>query len=310
MSYERIKVLSPRPVWWEENGVLNPGAAEFEGKVYLLYRAVGRDYLSRFGLAISNDGQNFERLDQPILESDFDNPYERLGIEDPRITKIGRDYYITYTAASVYPIHYFSSHPSLGLVSDTTNRIPWRVRVSAAKTRDFHSFQRLGVWLPEIDSKNAALFPRQIGGYFYLAHRILPNIYLTRSKNLRSWETNMQIFEPHYDWEKNKVGLACPPIETEKGWLMIYHGVDGHKTYSIGAFLTDLNNPAFVIKRTRKPLLWPQTSWEKKGKVGNVVFVTGSIWRNDQVWLYYGAADNFVGLVKIPLTDILSALND
>ncbi len=303
---ERHKVLEPRKdVWWEEGGIFNPAVVELSGRIHLMYRAVGRDHLSRFGLAVSSDGLNFERLDLPIFESDPLNQYERLGIEDPRATLLGRDIYITYTAASVYPAgHLGSFSPSLN-----TPKVPWRVRVSALKTRDMRHFQRLGIWLPDLDSKNAVLFPEKIQGKFWLLHRIVPSIYLASSTNLRRFENTFQIMEPRFDWEKIKIGVACPPIKTEKGWLVFHHGVDQSHRYSIGASLLSLKNPAHVISRTSEPLITPQLTWERLGVVNNVIFVTGSIWKHDRIWLYYGAADRVIGCIQMTLSTVFTALD-
>lgn len=181
MDFPRSLVLAPRDIWWEKNGVFNPAAMELEGKIHLLYRAVGADHISRFGLAISDDGESFTRFDEPILEADELNPIERLGIEDPRAVRIDRDIYITYTAASVYQ----AGTKTIAAPSLNTTGTPWRVRACLAKTRDFRSFKRLGVMVSELDTKDAVLFSRKILGHYWLLHRIVPAIYLARSNDLR-----------------------------------------------------------------------------------------------------------------------------
>lgn len=305
MNVERKSVLEPTDLWWEAKGVFNPGIAEYSGKVYMLYRAVGRDNISRFGLAVSEDGEKFERFDSPILEGDERNPYERLGIEDPRIVKIERDYYITYTAASVYA----SSHPGKFAPSLNTPGTPWRVRTSALRTRDFRSFERVGVLIPDLDTKNSVFFNRRVQGKYWLLHRVSPSIYVSVSNKINKFEGGFQLMSPQEDWEALKVGAACPPLETARGWLLFYHGVSKDKVYSIGAVLLDKENPAFVIARTKKPIIKPELSWEKRGYVDNVVFVTGSIERRGSVWLYYGGGDRVVGLAKIGLDAVFEHLS-
>jgi predicted GH43/DUF377 family glycosyl hydrolase len=306
MEIERSEVIKPRDLWWEKGGVFNPAAIFLNGKTHLLYRAVGSDHVSRFGLAVSEDGENFVQFDEPVFEGDENNRYERLGVEDPRAVQIGKDIYITYTAASVYPANHSGSFaPSLN-----TPSTPWRVRVSALKTRDLHQFERLGILLPNIDSKNGVLFPEKIGKYYWLLHRINPNIYLTFSTNMKGWEGGVQIMAPQEKWEEKKIGAACPPIETEKGWLLFYHGVNKEGVYSIGAALLDRMNPMVVRARTKTPLLSPVHSWEKKGAVNNVVFLTGCIKIREKLYLYYGAADTSIGLAKINTESILAALDE
>lgn len=300
-----MQVLEPRHIWWEKKGVFNPGVCQIGGKIHLLYRAVGGDNISRFGLAVSDDGENFIQFDAPIIEPELTNQYERLGMEDPRIQQLGRDFYITYTAASVYAADHF---PKKGI--DDTHKTPWRIRVSAIKTRDMRNFDRLGIILPELDSKDAVLLPGRQMGYNWLIHRVDPTMFIARSKNLRKWEYNVELMAPKEKWEELKIGAAGPVIEIDEGYLMIYHGVSKTKVYSQGVALLSKENPLLVLKRSKKPILSPKYAWEKKGFVSNVVFATGHVVRNEIVYLYYGAADTSVGLVKIPLRDLVKALDD
>lgn len=305
MDFSRTVVLEPRDLWWERNGVFNPAAIEIENNIHLLYRAVGSDHISRFGLAVSQDGETFNRLEEPILDADGDLPVERLGIEDPRAVRLGNDIYVTYTAASVYP----ANKRTINAPSLNTPMTPWRIRSCMARTRDCRHFQRLGIIFPELDTKNSVLFNRKIMGHHWLIHRVVPSMYISRSRDLKNWQGNLEILAPKESWEETKVGAACPPIEVEQGWLLIYHGVSRGKVYSVGAALLAKENPAVVINRTKEPIMAPRFDWEKRGYVSNVVFPTGYVMRQEVVYLYYGAADRVVGLAKIPLSTILSALN-
>ena len=130
MDFPRQVVLEPRDIWWEKGGVFNPAVIELGGKIHLLYRAVGGDHISRFGLAISEDGEVFTRFDEPIFEGDQKSPFERLGVEDPRATVIGRDIFITYTAASVYPA---GSKP-INQIPES-HGTPWRTLGNARRYR-------------------------------------------------------------------------------------------------------------------------------------------------------------------------------
>jgi len=304
MEISRQIILEPRDLWWERNGVFNPASCLLGNKTYLVYRAVGSDHISRFGLAVSHDGVKFERFNAPWMEGDEDNRYERLGIEDPRITQIGRDYYLSYTATSVYP----SDHSGPLAPSLNTPGTPWRNRTTIARTRDFSQVTKLGVALPDLDSKDSALFPRQIGGQYWLLHRIVPHVFISSSKNLNRFDGGMRLFGPKEGWESLKVGAACPPIEVEDGWLLIYHGVSEGHVYSIGAVLLEKNNPTLILKRTPTPFLKPVESWEKKGAVNHVVFVSGSVLLGDQLNLYYGGGDSVVGLARVSLSELRAHL--
>lgn len=306
MDFPRQVVLEPRDIWWEVNGVFNPAAIEIGGKVHLLYRAVGKDHISRFGLAIAEDGETFTRFDLPVFEGDPKSMYERLGVEDPRAHLIGRDIFITYCAVSVYPAGQQSGLRSLAGVQGE----PWRVRVSALKTRDCRKFERLGVMINDIDSKDAVIIPKKYLGNYWLIHRIDPGIYISRSRNLKNWQGNLEIMAPKEPWEEFKIGAAAPPIETERGWLLPYHGVSLSGKYSVGAALLAKENPAIVLKRTKEPFMEPHFAWETRGNVSNVIFPTGYILRPGSLYLYYGAADRVVGLAKISLQSILSTLDE
>ena len=86
-----------------------------------------------------------------------------------------------------------------------------------------------------------------------------------------------EIIKPKFSWEKRKIGVGPPPIKTERGWLVIYHGVSEERMYRAGAVLLDLDDPTKVVARTRKPILEPEMEFEKRGVVPNVVFPEGAI---------------------------------
>ncbi|RLG35839.1 MAG: glycosidase, partial [Candidatus Alkanophagales archaeon] len=97
--YKHPILLPNSDNWWESKAVFNPGAIYDDGKFFLLYRAVGEyeNYISRFGLAISEDGFNFKRVSKvPVFEGK--EWYDRGGCEDARIVKMEGKFYITYAS--------------------------------------------------------------------------------------------------------------------------------------------------------------------------------------------------------------------
>lgn len=297
--YSKNPILAPIDNWWETLGVYNGAVAEYKDKTYLLYRAQGNDFISRFGLAISNDGYHFKRSSHlPFIEPDINDPYERLGIEDPRITKIEDTYYITYTVASVYPAEYADKLiPNKSLFK---RMVPWRIRVGMSSTKDFVTSQKQGILFPNVDAKNTALFPRKVGGRYTLISRILPNMVLSHSDNLLIWEDLEFMAGPRPGlWDSQKIGVGAPPILTKDGWLVFYHGVDSKKVYHLGAMLLDLENPRIILARTKRPLLSPVESYEKKGLVSDVVFTCGAIEKSDHYLVYYGGADKVMCVAMI-----------
>jgi len=196
-------------------------------------------------------------------------------------------------------------------------------RISAPSTSDFRSYTRYGVVGPDHDDKDCALFPERIGGEFAAAHRIEPNIELAffdrikkldrapkdpYSKNyLKRIQANV-IMKPERKWEEKKVGIGPPPIRTDAGWLVIYHGVDSNTVYRAGAALLDLENPCRVIARTSEPILEPEEDYERIGVVPNVVFPEGAIVMNDELRVFYGGADRVCCVASVPMKLLMESL--
>jgi len=115
-------------------------------------------------------------------------------------------------------------------------------------------------------------------------------------------------------WYENRcVGGGCPPIETDKGWLLIYHAIDDMDTgkiYRAGVALLDKDDPTKVISHPREPLFSPEEEWEKKGNVNNVVFPTGAVVFGKKLYIYYGAADKRIAVASLNLNELLDELLD
>jgi len=302
---EQNPLLSPTKNWWEVNAVFNAGAAVFQGKIILLYRAIGGDNLSRFGLAESIDGVNFERSEDPVFEADLTNQYERLGVDDPRITQIDDTYYITYTAPSVYEA---AAYRTGKFAPSLHHPAPWRVRPSLVTTHNFKDFGRKGILL-DIDTKDVTLFPEKINGRFALLHRIYPHTYINFSTDLRSWSDEKVLISVRPDfWDCERVGAGAQPIKTPKGWLLFYHGTDKNQVYKLGVLLLDLADPTKVLYRSDEPILEPEEHYEKVGLTPNVVFTCGAVEKDDQYFVYYGAADKVIGLATIGKEELLKEL--
>jgi len=292
---------------WEDRAVFNPGATLFGGKFYLLYRAIGEysEYISTVGLAISEDGIHFERFLQPVLVPE--ESYEKFGIEDLRINCIEGKFYLTHTILS-RPATQGGTPHQVGLI----------------ETLDFKNFLRRGPITPKyFCSRNAVLFSEKIKGKYVLLHRPLyltqdrynnqeyplaPGIWISYSNDLLHWSEHSLLMEPKENWEEEKIGAGPPPIKTNKGWLLIYHGMDKKHTYKAGAAILDLENPQKVLYRTKEPILSPEMPYEKEGDVPNVVFPTGLVEKEGILYLYYGAADKTVCLATASLEEFLNSL--
>lgn len=294
-------ILMPTHHKWENKAVYNCGATLYNGRVALLYRAQGEDMISRFGLAFSDDGYHIaERLSEPVFVPDESSEYETLGVEDPRISVIDGTYYIVYTSASLYP-----SITGKGSEHRETGETPWRVRVSIAHTSDFRTFTRHGVVVSHIDSKDGVLFPGKFHGKMLLLHRVIPDMRLAISEHLPNFMERGPVLSPSEDgWDSERIGAGAPPIKTQYGWVLIYHGVGENQKYNLGLALLDPHDPMKVLARSDEPILTPSQDYEKEGQVNNVVFSCGAVKLGDELLVYYGAADSTVGVASIKYSEI------
>ncbi len=258
---------------WESKLVFNPGAIYDKGLFHLIYRAVGEDDISRIGYAVSVDGYEFFRLDKPVFTPR--GVAESKGCEDPRIVSIDGKLYMTYTAYSIKG-----------------------VRVSLASTQNFIQWERFGVVLPDMENKDAVLFPERINGKYVMLHRPMEpprSIWIAYSDDLIHWSDFKKVMTPlEGRWDSVGIGSASPPVKTEKGWLLIYHGIDEESVYRLGVALLDLNDPSQVIGRHPDPVLQPEEDYELRGEVREVVFGCGICEVEEKYFIYYGAADRVI----------------
>ncbi len=304
--YNKNPILSPRSSdsAWESKAVFNPAAIDLRGKIHLLYRAMSEDNTSTIGYAASLNGFDIvERLDKPIYIPKEDFELKKIqgnsGCEDPRLTKIGNNIYMCYTAFD-----------GIG---------PPRVAITSITVKDFLAkkwdwTKAMPITPRNIDDKDACLLPQKLKGKYVILHRIGTDICIDYVKSLdfeKSQVTRcIRILGPRPNmWDSEKVGIAAPPIKTNRGWLLLYHGISkGHKTYRVGAALLKLSDPTIVLARLTDPILEPKTLYEKEGQVHNVVFPCGAVVRNGVVYTYYGAADSVIGVATMKLKDLLRVL--
>lgn len=241
--------------------------------------------LSHLRLARSRDGIHFSVDDAPALFPA--NDYECYGIEDPRITQIGKTYYINYVGVS-----------SLGIVT------------ALAQTEDFKTYQRLGVIFPP-DNKDVEIFPEKIHGKYYALHRPSssafgkPEIWLAESPDLLCWGNHRHLIGQRDNaWKNGRIGGSAVPQRVDQGWLVIYHAASKADRYSLAALLLDGDEPWKVLARSRVPLLEPETDYKRQGFFGNVVFSCGALFEDGKAKIYYGAADTCMAYAEISIEEI------
>lgn len=173
------------------------------------------------------------------------------------------------------------------------------------ETNDFYNFKIRPMHGEGSRNKNMALFPRKVNGKYAMLSRIDGmNNYVSFSDNLLIWEDPVKIQEPRYPWEFAQIGNCGSPLETDKGWLVITHGVGPLRTYCLGASLFDLNDPTKELARIEEPLLVPSQD-EMEGYVPNVVYSCGAIICHDTLMLPYGMSDYASSIISIPLQELL-----
>ena len=298
-------IISPRPgVGWEAGGTLNPAAVELENKIHIVYRATTPANVSVLGYAVSEDGFKIdERLDEPIYKprADFESrpgSDTNFGCEDPRIVIIEDRLYMTYTA-------YNGETPRVAVSN---------IAISDFLARKWEAWSEPNViTAPNIPNKDATIIPEKIGNKYLVIHRVGNDIcggYVT-SLDFKNEEidTCIEILNPRPGmWDGVKVGISGPPIKTEQGWLLLYHGVSKNGKYRVGAVLLDLEDPTVVISRTAVPVFEPLESYERNGLMPNVVFPCSLILRNNKLFIYYGAADSVIGVATMELNDLQKEL--
>jgi predicted GH43/DUF377 family glycosyl hydrolase len=308
----------PYPV----NSVFNAGATKVADETLLLMRVEDRRGHSHLTAARSKDGVSGWRIEKKptLAPSPEKHPEEIWGIEDPRITRLPQ----TKTK---------KRHPNLSSAEAEQFRIEerdvWAVvytafsdvgpLVSLATTSDFRKFERAGPIMPP-ENKDAALFPVKFKGRYAMLHRPVPfnpgagaHIWISFSPDLGHWGGHRVLLRAREGtwWDANKIGLSTPPMKTDEGWLLLYHGVRetvSGSIYRLGLTLLDLDDPTEVIRRSDEWVFGPSEDYERTGDVGNVAFPCGWVLEGDEVRIYYGAADTSIALATASLAELLAWL--
>ncbi|HOF88393.1 MAG TPA: glycosidase [Armatimonadota bacterium] len=276
--------------------VLNPGVAYVDGEIVLLVRVEDRRGLSYLQVARSATGvDNWRWDDVPLLVPGLPEwPYEEWGCEDARITQMAEhEWIITYTAYSRYG-------PAVAL----------------ATTTDFRTARRMGIVLSP-NNKDCIIFPDQFEEKWLMLHRPVAgdqeHIWYASSDDLLHW-SHPGVLLPERGgpwWDGLKLGAGAPPIRTEEGWLLIYHGVKeiaNRPLYRLGLALLDRTNHRKVIARASEWIFSPEAPYERQGDAPNIVYTCGAHLCGDEVWMYYGAADYCICLATAKLAELLEAV--
>lgn len=320
-------ILEKTHLEFENEGVLNPAAIRVGNEVHMYYRAVKTGNYSTIGYCrLEGPTKVVERFSEPLLFPETED--EIHGVEDARITCIDGTYYLSYTA--------YDGINAMGAVATSQDLLHFERKGIIVPQFTYGEFQKFLEEEGKIDlkyfehrnapvdatetghpyhvwDKNLVFFPRRINGKLAFMHRMKPDIQLTLVESLEEltpeyWAEYCRHLSDHimmrskYEHENAYIGGGCPPIETKEGWLVIYHGVkrdENGNHYSACVALFDLEDPMKEIARLPYALFSPQREWEREGYVNEVCFPTGAAQFGDDLYIYYGAADERIACASV-----------
>jgi len=324
-------IVVPGLYEWRMATVFNPGVIYEEGRFYMYERAAGglRPFHCCVGMLESDDGIHFAHVtDQPVFTPEMAG--SKYGsVQDPRVVKIGDVYYMTYA----FRPYAWNSHPTgVGVPESFEAEFPgFSGRSEENQTRSGIAIStdrvhwRHHCWATpkDLDDRDVILFPAKIDGQFVLLRRPLrfvspdhssiqgmdaPGIWICFSDDLETWSGPTLLIRPERAWEGGRIGGSTPPIKTDQGWLVLYHGVENQHPptrrvcYRLGAMILDLDDPTRVLARTSHCIMEPETYYERFGLyIPNVIFPTASVVKDGLIHLYYGVCDTAIALATTPL---------
>lgn len=326
---EQNPIVYPGIYNWRKAVVFNPAVIIDEGKFYMIERAAGSVTPNAcfFGLLESGDGVNFIHVkDVPVFTAQ-QLGYPNGSIQDPRLVKIDGTFYLTY-ALRKYTLNIGrEDYPERFLVKNESNA----TQSGIAASKDLIHWEQVAYTSePGLDDRDHILFPEKINGKFALLRRPQtwvgpeygttgPGIWICYSDDLKEWTTPELVAGPAFEWENGRIGGSTPPIRTDKGWLVLYHGVEhydnmqhriehrGDRIYRVGAMLLDLDDPTKVLARCPHPIMQPETYYEKVGIIiPDVIFPCGNVVKEGELHIYYGCCDTSIALATVGLEELLS----
>lgn len=287
--------ITKRPYSKTIDRVMNSSIVPFNGEFIGVFRCDNHSNRSALYVGHSKDGVNIVMEDEPIKILDSEgNIVSPWGKFDPRIAKIGEEYYVTFCDYCID-----------------------EVTTAIAKTKDFKTFYRFdNPFTPNY--RNGVFFPRKFGDFYKILLRPCDagnsnfgNIYVTQSKDMEYFGKSKMVAHAGFSgWNWTKIGPGPTPIEIDEGWLIIIHGVINTCAgyiYSMGAIIVDHDDPSKVLYKCEPALLWPTMQYETTGFTNNVVFPTAVLTdaKTGRMAIYYGAADAYTSLAFTTIDELV-----
>ncbi len=305
-------IISPSMYSWESQATFNPTAFVHDGKVHIIYRAIGDEDSSVLGYAHTTDGINIEGRPTYHIYKRFFNYNEdgpkidylsgggwSGGCEDPRIVLIDGVLYMIFTAFDGWGSVRLAL-TSIKLEDFLNNKWNWKRAIMISP--------------PGVINKNWVLFPEKINGKFAIMHSFYPKILIDYFDSLDEFDGNKFIYsnntrpiDYNRGWDSWFRGVGPAPIKTKDGWLVLYHAMD-HKNadrYRLGALLLDINDPTKILYRSNNPILEPEEDYENNGHKWGVIYSCGAVVKDGELFVYYGGADKFVCVASINLDELI-----
>jgi predicted GH43/DUF377 family glycosyl hydrolase len=307
---------------WESSGTFNPGAVHHEDMFHMFYRAMSPDGVSHFGYASSTDGLEFFRSAKIAYEHNVHggppkgmprrhdiNIYSSGGgwggCEDPRTVIIDGLLYLSFCVFENWG-SMRQAVITLSLEDLRNNNWCWSKPMYISPE---HQRQ-----------KNWMIFPEKINGQFAIVHALTPKIQVEYFDSFEELEDSPihSLVQGDNDrlighgWDGFLRGASAPPIKTDRGWLLFYHGTDPQNPssgYKLGAMLLDINDPTEIIARTKQPILKPE-EWYEHDHKPNVIYASAAVAKDDTLYIYYGGGDRHVCAATTPLKKFVDNLLD
>ena len=308
---------------WESKATFNPTAIVHDGKVHIIYRAIGDNDISVLGYAKSDDGHNiiphskelayyhqnrkysekFSKKDERnILKINYSSGGGWSGgCEDPRLTVLDDKIYMIYTSFDGWGSVRIAL-TSISFNDFISRRWNWKEPVLISPPQQIH--------------KNWVLFPEKIKGKYAILHSISPKIMVDYFKSLDELDGNNYIYSVHQGsrlWEfRDKFirGVGPTPLKTKYGWLILYHKMEKNEThrYKLWAMILDEKDPTKILYNSKGPILEPNFWYENEGYKSGVVYSCGAIIKDGELFVYYGGADKVSCVATASLDAFLKEL--
>ncbi len=316
---ETNPIIAPRQEHeWESFQTFNPAALLQDGRVHILYRALGHDGISRLGYAQTNDGIAItERSSEPVYTAPSTRQHTLShpiaynsgggwgGCEDPRLVRIDDRVYMTFVAFDGWGSVQMAL-TWIGLNDFLNKRWKWKKPILLSAPGEVH--------------KNWVLFPEKINRKYAILHSISPRILIDYVDSLDEFDgrdEHTYYIKSHYakdsgkkQWDSWVRGAGPPPMRTPYGWLLLYHAMDARDPdrYKLGAMILDEKDPTKILYRSHRPIMEPDKDYENYGHKAGVIYSCGAVIIDGQLLIYYGGADTVTCVAMADLKTFLDAL--